>query len=238
MAQGVAEKGAGASKRGVDQQTYYWTGTLPRPGTFNWAVPSEKYNRKTESFDEFVEMTADKLWNGTQSHPTQIWAGKCERYQSIAVNGHEFTAFRDRVVRQGDGGEFAKISYPGSVVKWRDDEFEHVLRQTWRNIVRNRPGIEGGLKYLDASKHPPIDPNDPLTRPYSTERIAFDRRTDTYVSSFVYIVRVADVDDSNWNVRPDELWRLSPAQSMEELFRNPPKSVEEAYPESRKYASE
>lgn len=238
MAQATADKGSAAQKRAAGQQSYYWTGALPRPGEFDWRVHGEKYNRQTESFDEMIKTTADRLWNGTPHHPTQIWAGKCEKYQSIPVNGHEFVAWMDRVVRQGDGGEFAKIAYPGSVVKWRDDEFEHVLRQCWRNIVRNRSGIEGGLKSLDAGKHPAIDPNDPFTRPYISERVVFDRHTDVYVASFVYIVRIADVDNSNWSVRPEEFWRLSPAQSMEDIFRQPPPSVEEAYPESKKYASE
>lgn len=205
-----------------------WYGTLPAIGEVKVRVPQTDYNEDVDGYFKWGTKNSKDAWNGKQ---TQIWLGKCPDYQSLPVAGLIFNAFTERVVRQGDSPDYAKVPWPGGIIRLTGEQYERTILGAFRHIFRvDSETGRGKLLYLDIGKHPEVDPNDPNTRPLVTEFTTFNPRTDRYVAEFVYLVKVFDPATAGKEEPESKNYHtLIPTPTMDHFFDSPPPSIADLF---------
>lgn len=224
MVQKKAEEVSGTvvSERSPAGHALWWCGTLPALGIVKQKVASANYNREFDGYYEYVESTAEKLWNDR----LRRWIGKCPGYQDISVRGFSFPAYSSKVERQNDEGDIALVPFPGQVFDLVDREAERIRKACYRYVIRRSAETDRpSLINLDQGEEPSdVDPKDELKRAM-TPKTAYNKFTDNYIADSVYMVRLEDHPDGHPSTPKASWYRLVP--TMDEFFRTPPKSVYE-----------
>lgn len=214
---------ASTKAEAVTGTALYWYGTLPAIGNVKAKIHQSEYNETVDGYFTYGDTTAKKAWNGKHS---QSWLGKCPDFQTLPVAGVTFNAWTERVVRQGDTSDYAKVPWPGGIIKLSPERYRQIVDESFRHIYRIDPASnKGKLIYLDIGKHPPIDPNDPMTKPLVVERLIMDKQTDTPVSEFIYLRKVFDLSAGQTEPKSDYYSQLIPTPLMDNFFDNPPPSI-------------
>lgn len=202
----------------VQATSLYWFGMLPAQGTFKIKKPTREKDPQTNDYYSWIDVTSQELWEGEVNQ----WVGRCRWKQSLSVNGFSFDAFTETLMRAvgAPGDSLNKLSWPGAVTELDEERFRHVINHCYRNVIRLKDGIGKEISLDQPKSYMMLDSGEER----STKE-AFNPKTDTYFAHYVYLLKVdgnpQDFDQSTY-------YRL--AQSWDEFFSGPPKSVAEMYP--------
>jgi hypothetical protein len=201
------------------QTALYWFGMLPASGSFKLKRPTREKDPRTNDYYTYADVTSQELWEGEVNQ----WVGKCPWKQSLSINGLAFDAFTETLMRAvgQQGGLLNRHSWPGAIGEFDEQRFKDIIKQCYRNVVRVKDGIGKDIS-LDQSRSYQML-ND------GTEKVSLEQynpRTDTYFAHYVYVVKIEGKKPEDFDA--GTYYRL--ATSWDEFFRNPPKSVAEAYP--------
>lgn len=171
--------------------------------TVDYKQPTPKVTKKfwvgmlPDDDTKALFMTTDK-----PSH----WRGKCAWYQNIGCAGTSFVAYSDVLVGRDANENPIRVRRPGCMIEADEDKIERIKAASVENFIRESRHADGSPK-IGVGKGQMYSKN---AQAAERDEFRFNPATDFPFAHYVYMVEIQDESE---------------IPTMEEFFRNPPKSL-------------